>query len=603
MTVDIQAMIARADDNNELAHYGVKGMKWGVRKDTEGRVKAGRIDRKLARDGKLNKSTTSAAALTEKHGVGAISKAAYRWSKFSVGRELKAVNNDPKYKDKDVSKGSLKASYDKDVAKAIERGFATGSTLATTEKVVVRVALGLLGVQTLASIAANGPFIVEMINFAGDVAEAKHSSLAHSDDEVTFQFVLNRGPKGHILDFGPYDPAAEHADIFDMTPSDALAHWGVKGMKWGVTRDRTTGLLGTGKSGDKDVHGVEAFRAAANASNGSANRAQKGIDAGLRSLNSLPPYNKMKAGDTELRKSYDDRAAAIITTQLQKSQRRTDLVRTISINSARTAIGLGVAGYILLHADDAAAVEYEIPIETDSVGRITKVDLGKIRQVGVSHSDILSMTTEEALAHWGVKGMKWGVRRSDAELTKARSVADRLADARGQDKTALVRTKKGYSTGEALAAAEFRDIAKRYGTSALSNSDLKQLNERLNLEANYAKMTPKQKTKLQKTLDGLGKAAAINKKLGNPAGRAAMALINSKTKGSTGAGAKFAAAAAAAAAGKAPKAPKAQKQSSTKSSSMPKAGKNLDFKLSELDAIVKLSEAAPSSSLSDRPKK
>lgn len=67
------------------------------------------------------------------------------------------------------------------------------------------------------------------------------------------------------------------------------------------------------------------------------------------------------------------------------------------------------------------------------------------------------------LAHVGVKGMKWGVRRSDAELAKANS-----------------------SSADAARAAATQKAIKKGGTSAVSDADLNHLVNRISLEKRYA---------------------------------------------------------------------------------------------------------------------
>lgn len=71
----------------------------------------------------------------------------------------------------------------------------------------------------------------------------------------------------------------------------------------------------------------------------------------------------------------------------------------------------------------------------------------------------MGMTTDEFLAHYGVQGMKWGVRRNRA----------------------VVKPSSDKKKAEEL---------RKKGTTALTNKQLKTVNERANLEQNFNRMNP-----------------------------------------------------------------------------------------------------------------
>lgn len=89
---------------------------------------------------------------------------------------------------------------------------------------------------------------------------------------------------------------------------------------------------------------------------------------------------------------------------------------------------------------------------------------------------------EEILAHHGVKGQKWGVR-------KARN---RSSDVSVVDKKKRLKTYGGAghpAHSDAVSARTSGQIARKSGTKALSNEQLKAFNERLNLEQNYKRLS------------------------------------------------------------------------------------------------------------------
>lgn len=75
-------------------------------------------------------------------------------------------------------------------------------------------------------------------------------------------------------------------------------------------------------------------------------------------------------------------------------------------------------------------------------------------------------TVDEVLAHYGVKGMKWGKRKADPSSLAPPS----------EDHTRVV--------GQ-------RAIAKTSGTRALSNKELQDVISRMNLERQYSQLNPK----------------------------------------------------------------------------------------------------------------
>ena len=71
------------------------------------------------------------------------------------------------------------------------------------------------------------------------------------------------------------------------------------------------------------------------------------------------------------------------------------------------------------------------------------------------------------LQHHGIKGMKWGVRRTEAQLARARG------------------RKKNWSEDARTA----HDIKKK-SVNKMSNSELKKVNERVRLEQEYSRLNP-----------------------------------------------------------------------------------------------------------------
>lgn len=95
---------------------------------------------------------------------------------------------------------------------------------------------------------------------------------------------------------------------------------------------------------------------------------------------------------------------------------------------------------------------------------------------------------EDILAHHGIKGQKWGVRRA-----RNRSSDVSVVDRKKKLKTYGGKGRPAHS--DAVVARTHGQVAKKSGFKALSNAELRAYNERLNLEQNAKRLAENDKSR------------------------------------------------------------------------------------------------------------
>lgn len=113
----------------------------------------------------------------------------------------------------------------------------------------------------------------------------------------------------------------------------------------------------------------------------------------------------------------------------------------------------------------------------------------------------INAAVDNALKHYGVLGMKWGVRKARgagpgpaSAIIKKRKAGRAIATSGGQ---------RHPHSEDAKRSAVSKQVAKKSSTDALSNDDLKALVSRMNMEQQYANLTAKQKSGAKKFISGL----------------------------------------------------------------------------------------------------
>ncbi len=268
---------------------------------------------------------------------------------------------------------------------------------------------------------------------------------------------------GPEFDLKEYPMAEDVAWAEQM--DDVLAHYGVKGMRWGVRKDKPRG----------------AIRRGATKANVALNAGAKVIDEGEKKLIFLPQKNRNKAAaatqtrvlaeaaainrsaqfkgkdiknDTRLRNAYFKKveAAARETYAEELGIARTEAwgeFLGVDTRAATNQMRITAAANRIKHADEEVEVLLELNFVTDELGHIVDV---KVPQKYLEHSGLED--------------------RSEGGTTAKRA---KVPDSISEDK-------------QAANAAAAR-VTRKGDTSALSNKELQQLVNRMNLEQQYSRLS------------------------------------------------------------------------------------------------------------------
>lgn len=284
-----------------------------------------------------------------------------------------------------------------------------------------------------------------------------------------------------------------------------LEHHGVKGMKWGVRKDRghegerakTKVINKADKAYTQQFEGVRGYIKVNNAIAGK-------INPKLDVLNAKPQYQGNLLDNPSTHKKYINEYQGLLKDSLD------EVMTDFGVNASGTRrLKLSVVGEGLetsWQADwedlqqDAVSTGFRIVPYFDKNGKITGQT---IKPLDAEHAEALG----DFLEHYGVKGMKWGVRK------------DRPTSA------------------DVAGVKEAKSKVRRGDTSALSNKELQSVVTRMNLDQQYSRLTAKPSvlkkgSKIVASVLALGATAnSIIAFANSPAGKALSAAIGAPKVG------------------------------------------------------------------------
>lgn len=211
--------------NKDAKHHGVKGMKWGVRKDPghEGEKAKTKTIEKL--DKKFEKRINDANS-------GRITPELHNAISTRINSRVQDLNDSEKYRTANIT-GQLKLDYDKDMMEAMHRSFEDG----------VRQIYGSNASGTKQAVYNRETDQVDLIN----------KTVQHAETDIPdVTVLLTRDARGVIISTKLVPYGIEHDA---MVAGFFLAHFGVRGMKWGVRKPDGAGPGPASEVGVKAVPG------------------------------------------------------------------------------------------------------------------------------------------------------------------------------------------------------------------------------------------------------------------------------------------------------------------------------------------------------------
>lgn len=298
---------------------------------------------------------------------------------------------------------------------------------------------------------------------AAALAGARGGVQASAEQMASAKTAL-RGLYSQLNETPPDSLQHSNVDFYTEAIEDFLSHHGVRGMHWGVRRSHP-GPGGSAGPGRKTVKKQKRLDKVV------AKRSQR--EKQIHQLNkTLDDIHKNGLQSNHMQTKYGkDLARKDITFGLMYGMSKRDLLKLERDNlenerDFQTSLLKRNDKKIKKLNDNLAGVQHDAMDEDDDLDEFDDIDefedLDEIEHFGLN----------DFIEHTGVKGMHWGVRRSEGGKGGGKS------------------SSTSHPTHEDFArATSLHTTAKSHGTRVLSNKEMKDVIDRMNLEQQYSKLT------------------------------------------------------------------------------------------------------------------
>jgi hypothetical protein len=222
MAKDFLSMASPSPQDAE--HHGVKGMKWGIRNDRghEGQKAKTKVIAKADQKFEKNIAAANKGRLTPELHNAVVTR---------MNARVQGVNDSDKYRgiDMDTATGKIKSDYEKDMRDAIVTSFEDG----------VREIYGSNASGTKRGVYNSKTDSIDIVE-----KDVQHAALP---DVPNVTAKLTRDKLGQVASIEVVPFEMEHSNL---DGENYLAHFGVKGMKWGIRKSDSSG---SSRGGSKSI--------------------------------------------------------------------------------------------------------------------------------------------------------------------------------------------------------------------------------------------------------------------------------------------------------------------------------------------------------------